>query len=321
LRTIPLLAALMVGQTATPASSTTAAVVNGQPLLAWEVERELALIVSTGSFHSRITPERLAELERRAVEALVTKEIKRQWVQRTGIDVDQREVDSALAETRARFPSPRAFAAALKEKGIAGEAAFRRAFVRDTAAEAADRHIRARVPEPKSEEIELYYVLHRDEYVRPEARHIVHVLFPVSPGASQERWEEAEERARLLANRVNEASGALLDAAATTISKISPQFRDQVGDLGFLHRGTLHPDLDREAFSTEVGRVTAPVRTIYGYHVVQVLEVRPPAPIEFDQVKRAIATNLSDQWSAEALAAFEHEIREQAEIEVHDWHD
>ncbi len=286
----------------------------------WEAERELSALVTGGGFHNTIAPERRAELERQAIEALVLKELKRQWMARTGLQVDQVAVEASFAKVRARFADEKVFQAALEEKGISDAASFRRAFERDLAAEAVDERVRSQVSEPNAIEVEIYYILHQNEYVRPEARHIVHVLLPVSPQADREQWDRTAMQAETLAAQASTAGSSLLEAGVDVIEGISPRFRDQVGDLGFVHRGTLHPDLDRQAFAIEPGEVTAPIRTIFGYHLLQVLGVRPPEPLEFEQVRDAIAESLLGQRRAEAIANFERAQRGAAEIEVHGWH-
>lgn len=300
-------------------STTPAATVNGRQLLAWEVERELSALVTGGGFHKNIPAERRAELERQAIETLVLKELKRQWTAQMGIRVDQVAVEASVAEVRARFADEEVFQSALEQKGIFDAASFRRAFERDAAAVAVDERVRSQVAEPSAIEVEIYYILNRDEYVRPEARHIIHVLLPVPPQADSGQWDRTALQAEQLAVQVSTTGSSLLEAGANLIEGISPRFRDQVGDLGFVHRGTLHPDLDREVFAVEPGEVTAPIRTIFGYHVLQVLGVRPPEPLEFEQVRDAIAEALFDQRRAEALADFERAQRDAAEIEVHGW--
>ena len=44
------------------------------------------------------------------------------------------------------------------------------------------------------------------------------------------------------------------------------------GDLGFIQRGTLVPEYERVAFSLNKNEISAPIKTIFGYHLIQLLD-------------------------------------------------
>jgi len=312
-----LVVAMSSGAMSAPAG-TSAATVNGVVLQRWEVERELAGLITGGTFHRQVSEERRAELERQALDLLVLKEVKLQWVERTGLEVNPARAEEALAQVWARFGNQQAYEAALREKGIE-EADFRRAFVRDAAAAAADASVKTAVSAPSVASVDSYFASHRDEYQRPESRRVVHMLFPVSPTAPAEEWEQAEFRAQRLALQVRGGEVALLDAVNDSIESLSPKFRDQVGDLGFVHRGSLQPEIDREVFAADIGAVRGPIRTLFGFHLIQVLEVRAPEQLSLDQVREAVIRHLFDIRKTEALAAFESAESAAAEIEIQGW--
>lgn len=46
------------------------------------------------------------------------------------------------------------------------------------------------------------------------------------------------------------------------------------GDLGFFGRGKMVPEFDQAAFGMQVGQVSNPVKTQFGYHLIKVTETR-----------------------------------------------
>lgn len=301
--------------TAGAAVSQRVATVNGQSLAGWELERDLTKLISSGSFHRRVPEERMAEIRCEALRDLVFKELKRQWAANHPAPVDPATAQRAWQEVRNRFGSDKQYRAALELKGIS-EAEFLAAFDRDAVAAAVDAWLISGVSPPSDTEVAVFFTLHSDEYTTPEARRVVHVLFHVSPAGGQPAWDEAAARAAALVRRANDEAVPLLDLAGSEIDQVPPRFADQVGDLGFVHRGSLVPAVDEAVFSVEVGSVTGPIRSIYGYHVLEVVDSRPPQPLSLDQVREAVGERVAQQRIQRAMDRFDDELLDGAVIEV-----
>lgn len=312
------LAAVVLCPGLTAASTTgtpPVATVNGQNLQAWELDRELAVRISVGSYHRKISPERRTELRCESLDALVLKELKRQWTLENPVEIDPSVEEAAWLEVRERFVSDEQYRTALETKGIE-EGAFRMALHRDAAADAADDFVTAGVTAPDETGIEVYFILHGDDYVTPEARHVVHVLVHVPPSATREVWLASEERARQLAEEARGETTSLLEAGGPELENLPPRFSDQVGDIGFVHRGSLLPAVDEAVFSAQVGEVIDPVRSIYGYHVLQVISARPSKPIELAAVRDAVEERMIREQKQHRLEDFERKLTDAAAIEV-----
>jgi len=289
--------------------------VDGQRLEAWELDRELAVRISVGSYHKQVSAERTNELRCESLGGLVLKELKLQWARDNPVPVDPAAAEAALQKVRDRFNSEEQYRTALESKGIA-EDAFRRAFHRDAVAEAVDESLASGVYPPGETEVEVYFILHSDEYMSPETRHVIHVLVYVPPSSSREDWQDAEQRARDLVREVVEGETSLLDAAKPVLEGLPPRFRDQVGDIGFVHRGSLLPAVDEVVFAAELGTLTKPVSTIYGFHILQVISARPSQPIELAAVRDAVEERITREERQRRLKNFEHELLDGAKIEV-----
>jgi parvulin-like peptidyl-prolyl isomerase len=74
--------------------------------------------------------------------------------------------------------------------------------------------------------------------------------------------------------------------------------KDNGGDLGWFGKGKMVPDFEAAVFSLKVGVISQPVKSTYGYHIVQVLghETRALTDTEYqDAVTTAFNTWLQTQ--------------------------
>ena len=85
--------------------------------------------------------------------------------------------------------------------------------------------------------------------------------------------------------------------------------KDKGGDLGWFGRGKMVAEFEEAAFSMEIGEISEPVATTFGYHIIQVLghEDRPLSQFEYDELK--------EQKFTELLA----ELRTNSTVEIRDY--
>jgi peptidyl-prolyl cis-trans isomerase C len=83
------------------------------------------------------------------------------------------------------------------------------------------------------------------------------------------------------------------------------------GDLGFFTKEQMVPEFANIAFALEPGKISDPVKTQFGWHVIKVEEKRNRKPPEFDQVKSQIETYVTRKAQSDYVA----KLREAAKIE------
>ena len=93
----------------------------------------------------------------------------------------------------------------------------------------------------------------------------------LEPQINEEDKEAMKERLRELAERVNKGN-----ADFTMLARLYSEDEataKQGGDLGFFGRGMMEPEFSNIAFDLqEVGKVSRVVETVYGYHIIQLVE-------------------------------------------------
>jgi peptidyl-prolyl cis-trans isomerase D len=115
-------------------------------------------------------------------------------------------------------------------------------------------------------EIEQYYRAHRKELERPRTVYSSFVAIPRFPDAS----DTAAARSRADSLRTEIVGGRPFDEVAKLESADTVSGR-QGGDLGEWTRGAFDPAFDSAAFSMPLKKLSEPVLTQFGYHLIEVL--------------------------------------------------
>ena len=71
------------------------------------------------------------------------------------------------------------------------------------------------------------------------------------------------------------------------------------GKLGAVIRGQMVPAFEEAVFGMQKGDLSEPVKTQYGYHLIQVTDITPKKQLAYDQVKESIRTALLEQKQTE----------------------
>ena len=118
-----------------------------------------------------------------------------------------------------------------------------------------------------------------------------------------------EDEAKKVAERLKNG-----EDFATVAKEVSKDAGAEGGDLGFFTRGQMLKPFEDAAFALDVGQISAPVQTQFGWHIIKVEEKRDQPLPTFDQVKEAIMGQLVQQKAQEVVSG----LRDAAKIEVVD---
>ena len=102
----------------------------------------------------------------------------------------------------------------------------------------------------------------------------------------------ADEKTALLVESKLKA-GEKFDALAAKYS-VNPGSKDKGGDLGFFGKGQMVPVFEKAAFALQPNQISAPVKSPFGYHIIQLIEHKPAEKATFASSAR------QDQGTADA---------------------
>lgn len=127
------------------------------------------------------------------------------------------------------------------------------------------------------------YEQEKSRYVDPEQRLASHILVAVDAGADQAAEAAARQKAADLARQARD--GADFAALAREHSDDTGS-QAGGGDLGWVAQdGTMVAPFEDALFALDAGQVSDPVRTPFGWHVLQLREVRSGRQVPFEDVR------------------------------------
>ena len=149
----------------------------------------------------------------------------------------------------------------------------------------------------EKEKVETYFKNHQTDYDKPEQVHARHILIRVAADDSPERQEAAQKKAKEAAA----AAQAAPDQFQILVSKYSEAPNpEKGGDLGFFSRGQMIKEFEETAFTLEAGKVSDPIKTQFGWHVIKVEEKKAPEKKALEDVSLEIAKKLIAEDKAKA---------------------
>lgn len=137
------------------------------------------------------------------------------------------------------------------------------------------------------------YKLNKKQFERPETVKAQHILIA---------FEGDEEKSKVKAQQVREEVVAAKQSFAELAKEYSTDASAQKngGDLGFFDKKTMVAEFTEAAFSLDKGAVSQPVKTQFGWHIIQVLDKQAPHAIPFAEVKEELMMQAERKFKLDA---------------------
>jgi foldase protein PrsA len=276
------LAGLLIGMSlAACASGGTVATVNGQP-------------ISQAAFQARLEASPIA---RQVLQQMVQDTLIDQYAKNNNISVSDADVAAREDQLKANFPAG-SWNEMLKARGLTEDdvrSALREQLILDKAL-SKDVTI-------TPAQIQAYFNKNHAAFDKPEQVTARHILVPNLATA----------------NKVEAAlKGGGNFAALAKQYSIDPGSKDKGGDLGTFRRGQMVPAFDKVAFSEPIDAISAPVKSPFGYHIIQVTARDPGQKATLASATDRITDMLRQQQESPLIQPFLQNLQQKANIQVTD---
>ena len=280
-----------------------AAVVNGEKITVDEIAAELDRFEESAEFDRLAEQGDPQELKRQVEQQILSQEIRRAVLEpkaeELGIEVTDEDIQARLEEVKADFPSEGAFEETLKEQGLTLEQL--EGFLRDNLLE---EQLRAEVTKdagPTDEDLQAYYDENIARFEETEAQHIL---------------VEDKPTAQRISDQLRSAPDGKVDALFERLAKrfsTDQSNAGKSGELGYFKAGDFVPPFEKAAAELEIGEISGPVKTEFGFHVIRVTD-RRVAP--FAEVEEALRGELGTGAEDEAWNTFVEKAYLTADVKV-----
>src|SRR6266568_4380273 len=224
------------------------------------------------------------QLKGQAITFLVQRAEIEEQASQQGIDISNARVDKEIAKYKKQFygGSDARYEKAVKQQGLTDEQA-REEIRAQLVSQALFKKITGSV-KVSDADIRAYYNSHKSQYGQPESRDVRHILVP-SKTLADSLYAQLKAGANFakLAKRYSKDPGSAANGGKLTVSK-----------------GQTVPEFDKTAFSLKKGQLSPPIKTQYGYHIIQALsEIKPATTTPLSKERASIKQQLEQQRKAD----------------------
>jgi parvulin-like peptidyl-prolyl isomerase len=272
----------------------------------------LSKIVPSIIMHKTISPERMVVYRPKAVDRLIEDELFYREALRMGLEVEKKRLKAAMKNLMKKLGGKKRLRAILKTRGLTIKD-YEKILERSFLIEMIVSQEITRKASVSEEEARGYYEENKGMYMRPEAWRVSHILISVAPSALSEERENMRKRA----GHVLKEAARGLDFATLAWDYSDDAYKYVGGDLGLLHKGRLDPALEEEIAKLKVGEISGVIETIYGYHIVKLIEEKEPTQLEFEEVSQKIIMDTTESNKKKLREKLVSRLREKADIEIY----
>ena len=284
----------------------TVAVVNGTAISVDERDKEVGKLLPKEYFHSKLSEDKLKDLQEKALDALIDKTLLYKYALSKNIKATDSEIDEVMTNLAARLGSKDKLKEAIARLGFTDES-FRKAVKKD---EVLKKLYKKEIEvDPSDEELKRYYDENIYKFKEPERIKASLIYVKNNPEDPNGR-EKAKKRAQEAMELLN--SGENFAYVAQNYS--NDPSRVMGGDMGYIHRGMLEPAVEEEAFSMDVNTTSEIIEKDIGYFIVKVNEKSPENQIPFEKTKDKLKRELKEKEEEKRKADLLEKLKQNSVI-------
>lgn len=266
-----------------------AAKVNGKAIYESEVNTVIAeLLLKNGIAPSSVdfNNPQLIEIKKKILEQLIDREVLAQHSKTFTYKGIENDVNKKLDELKSGFKTDKEYKDALQKNNLT-ENELKEKIKKNILVKKQLDSYKSKITVSEQEKKD-FYNKNKDKFVIKDSVHVKHIVLLTGD-------KRSDEEAKKLIDKIYSElqKGANFEDLAKKYSEDGSA--KMGGDLGYITRGKVVPEFEKVAFETEVGKISKPFKSQFGYHILKVVDKKKGKKLSYDEVKDQITKILSDQ--------------------------
>lgn len=253
-----------------------------------------------------LDPETQSAMKQETIDQLITDILLEEFVDKQGLIVTREEVEREINQIRGNLADSMEDTTQSLEQVLVTIGSdineFKKSIKHSIALE---KYFRDKLNDKVLEE----YFEKNKSIFNSESVRVSHILVDTRGLKTEEEFSQMLKRIKEIKREIDQ--GISFDEVAKKYSDCPSAL--QGGDLGFIQRkGNLAKSFLDAAFSLQVGQVSEPIQTEYGYHLIKVTDKRPGFQVRFMDVKEKVRLEMLDEEIIKLL----DRLRKEAQIVI-----
>ena len=231
----------------------------------------------------------------------------------SSVDIKDADLESEITRIKGQFPSEEAFKAEMTKAGE-NDSSFRdsvKKMIQQQKWMETQIGDKAAVSDA---DIKKFYDENKKEFEHPEMVRASHILIRVPEDADEKVVAEKKKAADAALERVTSKKENFTTVAKEVSEE--PGAKESGGDLNFFPKDRMVPEFANAAFAMKKGDISKePVRTKFGWHVINVTDRKDSGTMPYDEVKGQVGSYLEGGKRRDAVRTVIDSIRAEAKIE------
>lgn len=141
---------------------------------------------------------------------------------------------------------------------------------------------------------------------------IGHIFLAATKDMNPEDVKQKEERANQIKKEIDNG----LDFSSAVKKYTEDKAALAAGGDMILIKGIAPKEIDAQAFTLSVGKVSKPIKSELGYHIIKIKEKRAEKSISYDDISRDLAQYLAQQRVQLAMAQYIEQLYNKADVKI-----
>jgi parvulin-like peptidyl-prolyl isomerase len=272
--------------------------VNSSVLTNKDLEIQVDKVISKTTFHKDVPLEKRKRYYSKAIEELIIRELQYQDALKSGMKPDKAKLDAQMEKIKKRFKAEE-FKAKLEKEGITEEK-LRTQIEKDMVIQAIIAKKASEASPITEAAIKDYYEKNISKYKQPETVKLRLIS------------TKDEKKANDMLAKLKEGD----DFGEIAYSMSEDDYRMKSGDIGYMHRGRLLPEIEDIAFKMKEGEVSDVIKAEDKWFIVKLEDKKPEHQTSFEETKDKLKKELEAKEVQELNEKWIAGLRDKAKIEI-----